>query len=175
MRILAAAFLGLACGGAAQAEVVGRFDSGFRTRNIVEVAAPPGRVYAALGELDRWWNGAHSYSGQAANLSIVLEPGGCFCERLPQGGGVRHGVVVAAWPGRLVRIDGALGPLQSEGVAATLSFEIRPKGQGSEVVQTYNVGGARPELVASMADPVDKVVGEQLLRLERYVETGRPQ
>jgi uncharacterized membrane protein len=174
MRIMVAGgFAALMLAGAAQAEVVEQTDGGFRTRNVVEISAPADRVYAALGEVGRWWNGAHSYSGNAANLTMPLTAGGCFCETVGKGG-VRHGVVVQALPGQLVRIEGALGPLQDEGASGALSFAIRPKGAGVEVVQTYNVGGLRPATAKGFAAPVDQVVREQLVRFEKYVETGKP-
>lgn len=173
-RLAIAAALTLAAG-SAHAEVVERAEGGFRIRNVVEVSAPAAKVYGALGEIGRWWDDAHTYSGKAANLSIKLEPGACFCEALPNGG-VRHGVVDIAWPQQgMLRIDGALGPLQDEGAVGALTFQVKPKGQGVEVVQTYNVGGLRPASAKSFADPVDQVMRTQLLRLERYVETGKPQ
>lgn len=175
MKRLAIAAMLMLVAGSAHAEVAERAEGGFRIRNVVEVNAPAATVYAALGEIGRWWDDAHTYSGKAANLSVKLEPGGCFCEALPKGG-VRHGVVVLAWPDQgTLRIDGALGPLQDEGVTGALTFQIKPKGQGVEVVQTYHVGGMRPAAAASFAGPVDQVMRTQLLRFERYVETGKPQ
>lgn len=172
--ILIAAAAATLLAGPAYAEVVERSASGFRTRHAVQVAAPPDRVYQALGEVARWWDGAHTYSGKAANLSLEMAPGGCFCEALEDGGGVRHGVVVQAMPGQVLRLDAPLGPLQDEGVAAALTFTIRPTNEGSEVIQTLHVGGARPQVVAAMAGPVDEVLGAALLRLERYLEAGKP-
>lgn len=172
--ILAAAAAALMAGGPASAEVVERSEAGFRTRHAVQVAAPPDRVYRALGEVALWWDGAHTYSGKAANLALEPVPGGCFCEALEGGGGIRHGVVVQAMPGQVLRLDAPLGPLQDEGVAAAFTFTIRPVGDGSEVIQTLHVGGARPQIVAGMAGPVDQMLGSALRRLARYVETGKP-
>lgn len=161
--------------GAAQAEVTERADGGFRTKNVVEIAAGADKVYAALGEIGRWWDDAHTYSGKAANMSMKLEPGACFCEALPKGGGVRHGVVALAWPERgMVRIETVLGPLQDEGATGAFTFVVKPKGAGVEVVQTYHVGGLRPASAKAFADPVDQVLRTQLERLKRYVETGKP-
>jgi uncharacterized protein YndB with AHSA1/START domain len=140
---------------------------------VAQVAAPPAKVYAAIGEIGRWWSDDHTYSGKAAYLSMSLQPNACFCEALP-GGGVRHGTVEAAVPNQLVRIDAALGPLQDEGVAAALAFALKPKDGGTEVTVTYNVGGARPELTAAAAPGVDSVLGDQVARFKRYVETGKP-
>lgn len=159
--------------GSADAEVKSTWEDGLRTENRVVVAASPEVVYLRLGEIGRWWNGAHSYSGKADNMTIALKPGGCFCEALP-GGGVKHGEVILAWPGRTLRIQGGFGPLQDEGASGALTFNLKPIEGGTEVVQTYAIGGLRPEMV--QAGPIfDKVFGEQLTRFKAYVETGRPE
>lgn len=57
--------------------------------------------------------------------------------------------------------------------ALTLTLKATADG-GTEVVETFNVGGARPEVVGFAAG-IDGVVGEQLGRLKALVETGKPQ
>lgn len=168
--IAAAALLAASPAGA---EVVERSDGGFRTRHVVQVAAPPERVYEAIGEIGRWWDPAHTYSGKAENLTLELRPGGCFCEKVGAGG-VQHGVVVMALPDQVLRLDAPLGPLQEEGVSAAFTLTVKPAPGGSEVVQTLHVGGARPKMAAAMSGPVDQVLGAALARLERYAETGKP-
>src|SRR5437868_499959 len=65
--------------------------SGFLVRHDLEISASPPKVYEALiGQIGLWWNPQHTYSGDSKNLSIDARPGGCFCERLPHGGGVEH-------------------------------------------------------------------------------------
>lgn len=167
---VAAAFL---AAGPARAEVKSTWTAGIRLENKVTIAAPPDKVYAALGDIGRWWDSAHTYTGDAANMTIALEPGACFCERFAKGGGVKHGEVVLAWPGRSLRIHAALGPLQDEGPAGALTFTMKAVEGGTEVTQTYNVGGLRPEMVVN-APLFDQVIGGQLTRFKRYVETGRP-
>lgn len=158
--------------GAAHAEVVDKGAYGFRLKTVQQIAAPPARVYAAIGEWGRWWNGAHSYSGKASNITVTLTPDACLCEALP-GGGVRHGVVALAIPDRQVRLLAALGPMQDEGVAAALTFNLAPKAGGTELTVTYNVGGARDFLI-SLAPGIDAVITEAAVRLKTYVETGKP-
>jgi len=169
--VLAAAMLA----GAARAEVAQQWDGGFTSRNVVEITAKADRVYAALGEIGRWWSNDHTYSGSASNMTMPLQPGACFCEALP-GGGVAHGTVVQAWPAQgTVRLDAALGPLQGMGVSGALTWTIKPKANGVvEVVQVYAVGGAPPAVAKGAAAGVDGVMKEALLRFEKYVETGKP-
>lgn len=171
LAAVAAAALLLAAG-AAQAEVKVAEGGVIRIENRAVVKAPPEKVYAAIGEIGRWWNGAHSYSQNAGNMTLELKPGGCFCEALP-GGGVKHGEVALAWPGMMVRILAALGPLQDEGVGGALTFTLKKVPDGTEIVQTYNIGGLRPQMLQA-APVIDQVVREQLVRLASYVETGKP-
>jgi len=172
---LAAGCAAMLLAGAARAEVTGPWDNGFTSRNVVEITARADRVYAALGEIGRWWSNDHTYSGSASNMTMPLKPGACFCEALP-GGGVAHGTVVLAWPARgMVRVHAALGPLQQLGATGALTWEIKPKAGGVvEVVQTYAVVGLQPAFAKVAGAGVDGVMHEALERFERYVETGKP-
>lgn len=168
----AAAALSLA--GAAQAEVVDTNANGFRLKSVLRIKAPPERVFDAIGELGRWWDPEHSYSGDAKNITFPLKAGGCWCETIPGGGSVQHGTVVLAWREKgLIRAHAALGPLQDEGVAAALYFQMKPKDGGTELIVTYNVGGAR-DYIQKAAPGVDGVLTGGWARLKRYVETGKP-
>jgi hypothetical protein len=173
MRAIAlAAIIGLTAGGA-QAAVTARSDTEFSASYRETVTGTPAQVYAAIGRVAQWWNPAHTYSGNAANLSLSLTGGGCLCEALP-GGGVQHGVVLMAWQARnLVRLQAALGPLQGATTNAILTIEAKSAPDGQvEIVASYRViGGAG---LGRLADPVDGVVGEQIARLARYVGTGKP-
>ena len=172
--VLMAATAALALGGAAQAAVVETWDSGFRIENrAVATSATPDQAWQALGEIGRWWNSSHSYSGSASNMTIEMKPGGCWCEALP-GGGVEHGRVILVWPEqRTLRIDGALGPLQEEGVSASLTWQVRETDGGVEIIQTYHVGGVRPEMMKN-AGLVDQVLAEQVEGLRTYLQPPAP-
>ena len=99
IRGFAALVLALAVTGPAAAEVKSTTPNGFEVVSIVTIAAPADRVYSALGEVGHWWDPSHTFSHDAANLSIELRAGGCFCERLKGGGSVQHMQVVYAAPG----------------------------------------------------------------------------
>lgn len=177
LALITTAAVALLAAAPAHAEVKQTWAAGFRLENRAVIAAAPDKVWAALGQIGKWWNGAHSYSGDSANMTLVLTPGGCFCEALPKlgpGAGVKHGEVVMVMPGQTLRLDAPLGPLQGEGVSAALTFTLKATADGgTEVAETFNVGGARPEIV-DYAAGIDAVVGEQLGRLKAYVETGKP-
>ncbi|HEX7876061.1 MAG TPA: SRPBCC family protein [Sphingobium sp.] len=169
--ILLGAVLAPAC---AQAAVKSATDAGFAVESSVDIAADAASVYALLGAPDRWWNGAHSYSGDAANLRLDPKAGGCFCETLPSakgpGGSVEHARVIYAAPGRQLRLSGALGPLQAEAVTGTLNFDISKRPDGVRVTLTYVVGGYMRMGGAAIAPIVDKVLSEQLAGLKRAAE-----
>lgn len=172
--VVLAAATALALGGTTQAEVVETGTQGFRLKSVYQVKAPPAKVYQAIGEVGRWWDPEHTYSGKSENLSLPLQAGGCWCETIPGGGSVRHGVVVLAWPERgMIRADAALGPLQDEGVTGAMFFQMKPEDGGTELTITYNVGGVR-DFTLKAAPLVDRVLTGSWTRLVRYVETGKP-
>jgi hypothetical protein len=172
---LAALAAGLALGGVgARAAVVDAQPGGFQVQESVEIAAPAAKVWAALGEVGAWWNGEHSWSGDAKNLTLELKPGGCLCEALPNGGGVRHLAVVFIAPGKSVVFDGMLGPLLSSGGAGHLVWKLAEKDGHTTLTQTYLVGGYFPGGFDKIAPAVDEVLADQIGRLKAYVETGKP-
>lgn len=154
----------------AHSEVVDKSPNGFTVRTVVTIAAPPDRAFAALIRVADWWDPAHTWSGESRNLRLEAAPGGCFCEALPNGGSVRHAEVVYVAPGTLLRLNGALGPLQSMGVSGSLTWQLEKSGEGTTATVTYVVGGYVPGGADALAGPVDGVIGTQLRRLKAAVE-----
>jgi uncharacterized protein YndB with AHSA1/START domain len=174
--IAAAASVILLCGAvAARAEVVEAPPYGFLVSHSVTIAAPPARVWEGLVHIGEWWASEHTFSRDAHNLRLALEPGGCWCEQLPGGGGARHMTVIVDAPGRLLELEGGLGPLGSAGApSGHLTFSLSPAATGTTVSLTFEGGGLAKDGLAQWAPPIDRVLGEQAARLRRYVETGRP-
>lgn len=149
---------------------------GFGVRYELVIKAPPEKVYAAaVREIGSWWDPAHTYSGDSKNLSIEARAGGCFCEKLPGGGGVQHMTVVYLAPGRAVRMTGGLGPLQSAGVAGSMAWTFTAAEGGTKLEISYNVGGSMPGGFEKVAPVVDGVLAGQFARLKSWVETGKPE
>ncbi|MEO8485906.1 MAG: ATPase [Betaproteobacteria bacterium] len=171
--VSAAAVAWIALAGTAHAEVKNAAPDAFQLLFTERVAAAPSAVYAALGQVDRWWSGEHTYSGDAANLSIAMQPGGCFCERWPNGA-VEHGRVVMLMRDQVVRLDAALGPLQNKAVSGVLTFVLKPEEGATSVTVGYRVNGTVASALDKDAVAVDGVLGTQLQRLKRYLETGKP-
>ena len=158
----------------AAAEVVDRAPGGFTSRTTVTIEASPERAFRALvDEVGSWWSKGHTWSGDAANLRLNAQPGGCFCEMLSDGGAVVHAVVNHVVPGQLLRLSGALGPLQEHAIAGTLTFRFDKAAQGTTAIVTYRVAGYFPGGIDKLAGPVDSVIGEQLQRLKEYLERTR--
>jgi uncharacterized protein YndB with AHSA1/START domain len=162
----------LAAGGPAFAQA--STANGFVVQRVVSINAPPMKVYDTLVHVGLWWDPEHTYSGDAKNLSIDPRPGGCFCEKLPNGGGIEHLRVIYVAPGELLRASGGLGPLQAGGVSGTLTWRLTKVSEGTTVELVYVVGGFLEEGFEAVAPAVDSVLAEQLARLERFIETGNP-
>jgi len=157
-------------------EVIESTAAGFLVRHTAAINAPPATVYAALTDgVGGWWDPAHTFSHDARNLSVDAKPGGCFCERLPDGGGVEHMRVVYASPGKLLRLTGAIGPLQEAALAGTMTWNLLSAGGVTTVELTYAVGGFRAGGFRDLPTDVDGVLRGQLARLKARVETGRPE
>lgn len=156
----------------ASARVVSVTPQGFELSERAVVKAPPAEVYRVLIDIAAWWDGAHSYSGDAANISIEARAGGCWCERLKNGGSIEHMRIVYAQPGAVLRAQGGLGPLQSEGMAGSLTYVIKPVAGGSEVTQTYVVGGYIRQGAEKLAPQVDAVMTAGFARLVATVDGG---
>jgi len=158
----------------ASAEVVESSANSLRVRHVRTVQASPEKVWNSFLRVSGWWNSDHTYSGSAANLRIEPHAGGCFCETLPNGS-VQHMTVVFVSANDRMTLSGALGPMQTAGVAGALTFQIAPGGEGSEMTLTYNVGGYYPGGLSSIATVVDGMLSEQCTRLQRFIETGMPE
>lgn len=160
----------------AAAEVTGSGEGGFVSRHEVVVSANPKEVWLALISPSGWWTSEHTWSGDAANLTLTPQAGGCFCEKIPEvdepgrftlEGSVEHMRVIQAYPERALRMVGALGPLQSEPVSGVLTIAISEVEAGTRIVWEYNVGGQMRYEVPVIARAVDAVMGIQLAALAK--------
>lgn len=161
------------------AKVAAADANGFVVRHIVEVPRTPDEVWRELMQPARWWDSQHTWSGDAANLSLDQRAGGCFCEVLPNEasakaaprGSVEHMRVVNIEHARVLRMRGGLGPLQSEAVNGVMTIQLKlvdATGGASgktQVLVEYVVGGYMRVPTAKIASAVDAVVGEQFRRL----------
>ena len=139
------------------------------------VAAPPAKVWPALLAVSKWWGDVYTFSGQAAKLELDARAGGCLCERW-DGASVEQAHVLAVVPERLVRLQGALGPLQEFPLRGVLDFWLKYAEDGSSTLDVeYRIAGASDSGLDVIATDIDAQLRDQVARLARYVETGSPE
>lgn len=156
------------------ADVIDSAANGFTVKATVQIQAAPDIVYRRLFQIGDWWNSSHSFSGDSKNLSIEEKPGGCFCEKLPNGGGVRHMEVAMFAPGRSLLLTGGLGPLLAMGAYGAMSIQLTPAEGATKLEVTYVVSGYSAKGLNTMAAPVNAVLTEQFTRLKNLIEHGSP-
>jgi hypothetical protein len=176
VRLALIAGLVLALNTATRAAVVASGPSGFSLTLETAVSASPDEAFARFIRIGRWWSSKHTFSGNAVMMTLDAKPGGCFCESLPGGGFVRHMDVVFSAPGKTLRLEGGLGPLQGMGASGVMSFTFKPEGPEGKTTRlalTYTVSGfATGKGLAEIAPAVDGVLTEQLSRFKHFAETG---
>ena len=175
IRFVIAAVLLAVASSSAIADVVDTSAVGFTVSKTVSIAATPDAVWDALRAPQRWWAKEHTWSGDSANLYIDSQATGCFCEKLPGRGSVQHARVIFIDKGKLLRMEGAFGPLQSMAVTGVMTFELSTDGDKATTVKlTYTVGGYAPGGLEKIAAPVDAVLSQQLDRLKAAAEAPPP-
>jgi hypothetical protein len=154
-------------------EVVDSNAGGFTVRVSVNVRGTPAEAYSAfVDKVAKWWNPAHTFSHDAANLSLQARPAGCFCEQLPGGGGVRHMEVAYVAPGKTILLHGGIGPMLSQAVTGAMEINFIPADQGTKVTLTYAVGGYIAGGVDKWAAPSNAMLFDQIARFKSFVESG---
>jgi hypothetical protein len=170
-HILVTALIALAT--PAAAEVVSANANGFEVRETVSLVVPPEVAFSSFRDIAAWWNPQHTYSGDSANLSLALVPGGCFCERIPKSGGIEHLRVAFVDPGKRLVLTGALGPLLYEATTGVMDVQVKTIAGGSQLILDYKVAGFANGGAAKLAPAVDSVLAEQMKRFRTYA-TSRP-
>jgi uncharacterized protein YndB with AHSA1/START domain len=172
LTVLGSAFLAALAWSNATAEVVNVAANGFKVREQVHIKASPDEVYSALIQPARWWASDHTFSHSAANLTLAAHAGGCFCEKLPNGGSVQHQIVILAAPGKQLVLRGPLGPFQTFGVDGSSNWVLSAAGDGTDLILTNTLGGFIPEGFEEWAKRADAMMAGTVDRLKRFMETG---
>lgn len=159
-RVLTAVCGVLAFPALAGAAVVHSAADGFLIEHTYRITALPAAAWQVLVHPERWWPSEHTWSGSPANLSLVAEAGGCFCERW-RDGGVEHARVIHVRTNQLLRLEGALGPMQEMAVTGVLTIRLAPADGDTEAKVTYRVSGDSSHALGELAPVVDKVLGQQ--------------
>lgn len=148
----------------AHGEVVSSAPNGFISRHVVTVPLAPAAAYDRFVRVGDWWDSAHTYSGDAHNLTLTPRLHGAWVERLADGGFVEHMRVLYAQRGKMLRLDGGLGPLQTMPARSVMTVAFAAEGAGTKVTVTYAVGGYFSDGTAQLAPGVDMVLGQAMAR-----------
>lgn len=121
-------------------------------------------LWARLIEPSAWWHPDHTYSGDAKNLSLDLEPGGLWAETW-DGGAVTHGTVLLVTDGQTLRMNAPFGPLQEVGAHTIWTITVSENGAGSKAVFDEVASGPPTAKLDELAGAVDYVKTEAIKRL----------
>jgi len=156
---------------AAAAEVKLAAVDGMLIVHQFQIAAPAVKVWESLVHPERWWPEDHSWSGKRASLSLDAQAGGCYCERW-DGGSAEHGRVVMAVPGKMLKLDAALGPFLDMAISGLLSITLTEKEGVTTAVVSYRVSGDPAHKLDGLAPIVNQVIGMQFGGFAE--DAGRP-
>lgn len=171
LKIAVTAIIATATAGAAGAEVVASSDDHYTLRHEAGSAMTPDAMWARLIQPDTWWHPGHTWSSDAANLTLDPQAGGLWREDWA-GGSVAHGTVLAVMEGRMLRLDAPFGPLQGMGVDVvwTITLEADDETGGTIVIFEEVANGSSASGLDEIAPAVDSVKGEAIARLTRVNE-----
>ncbi|MEM7500515.1 MAG: hypothetical protein AAF417_00670 [Pseudomonadota bacterium] len=149
----------------ARAEVVSSSDRHFVLRHEGHSARSVDEMWQRLTQPATWWHPEHTFSGDAANLSLEPHAGGLWSETW-DGGSVAHGRVLTVHEGKVLRMDAPFGPLQELGAYTVWTITIEAGESGGSVVVFNEVSNAAPNSnMEKMAQAVDFVKTEAMARL----------
>ncbi len=146
---------------AADAAILQSSADGAMIEHHFQIQASPQAAWSALVHPELWWPSDHTWSGDHANLRLEAQAGGCFCENWDESS-AEHGRVVMSLPGKMLRIRGALGPLQDMAVTGVLTIQLKATDSGgTEATVTYRLSGDASHKLDTFVPVVDKVIGQQ--------------
>lgn len=148
----------------ANADVIAASSGHYTLRHEAVSPLAPDAIWNRLVHPETWWSPAHSYSGDAANLSLDLRAGGLWKEEW-NGGAVAHGTVLYINPGEQLRLSAPFGPLQSMAVNVVWTITVLPEGSGSRVIFDEVANGSDASNLDKIAGAVDGVKAEAIARL----------
>ena len=156
----------------ASAEVLSAGPNGFEVQETANLVAPQATAYAAFGQIGKWWNKEHTYSGDSARMSLQLRAGGCLCEPLDDGGGIEHMRMTYLKPGEQIVLTGSLGPLLYLATAGVMDVRFQRIAGGTKVTMNYRAAGFAKSDGDKMAHLVDQVLSEQMKRYRTYAASA---
>ena len=142
----------------------------FVIKQELVVKKPLSAVFQQFKQVDKWWEGDHSVSGDATNLYFDFDKGRCFCEQMPNGGFIEHLQVIHVVEQKKVVFSGGLGPLQDHPVNGKLIWLFEEQDGQVKVSVEYRVHGFVVGGMEKWPEAVDYVLGVQVKRLKTLLE-----
>ena len=155
-----------------RAELKDSSASGFTVENTITVPVDTKTAWRALvKDAGRWWPKDHTWWDDKGKLTIDARAGGCFCE-VSGKAQAQHMTVAMVIPEELLRMRGALGPMQGMGLDGVLEFRLKAleRGDGTQITMFFRNGGYTPDDLSKFAPVVDKVQALQLGGLKKLLE-----
>ena len=165
MRSLSAAIL-VACMAmhTAGAEIVSASDTHFVLRHEATSPLAVEDLWDRLIDPASWWHPDHTYSGDAANLTLEPEVGGLWREDWDSGS-VSHGKVLYIETAKSLRMEAPFGPLQGLGAYTIWTITLTESVDGTVVVFDEVSTGPPTADMSETARAVDFVKSEAIGRL----------
>ena len=155
--------------GSAQAGVTRSSAGSFLLEQRIIVKADSKVSFQGLLHPERWWSKDHTLSGNAANMRLDPRAGGCWCERW-SGGEVEHARVIFIQKDKLLRLQGAFGPLQALEVTGILEFTLTQGKDGTQVDMSYRISGPDSAKLDAIAPMADQMFAGQLASLKAMLD-----
>ena len=151
----------------ASAEVLSAGRSNFLLAHEATSSLAPEEVWDRLMEPAAWWDGEHTYSGDAANLSMGGKAGDYWREDW-DGGSVIHGQILTVKTGETLVLSAPFGPLQGTAANCVWTISLEPiEGGGTRIRSKHVVVGPANLGMQELAEPVDFVMSNGIDRLAR--------
>ena len=147
-----------------QAEVVSTSGNHFALRHEGITALTGEEAWQRLVRPASWWDARHTYSGDAANLSLDLDVGGLWREDW-DGGSVAHGRILFIDEGRALRLEAPFGPLQGIGAYVVWTITLEAVDEGTRIVFEESAIGPPVTDYEELARAVDFVKSEAMRAL----------
>lgn len=151
------------------AKVDNQSEQHFVIKHEFTVDIPVTKVFQKFKQVELWWEGSHSFTGDASNLYFDFDKQRCYCEQIPTGGFVEHLSVIHVTDNQKVVFSGGLGPLQDHPVSGKLIWQFEQQDNKTKVSLEYRVFGFIVGGMDKWPSAVDYVLGVQVKRLEQLL------
>ncbi|GGY49669.1 hypothetical protein [Parvularcula lutaonensis] len=165
MRAFLTAIAGAIAITSAHAEVASASEHGFVLEHEVTSPFAPDALWHRLMQPAQWWDPDHTYSGDAANLSME-DTAGAYWREDWDTGSVIHGQVLLVKEGEELILSAPFGPLISTAADCRWTIRLEPTEDGGTLIKSsHTIAGVPGTGLEELAPAVDFVMGNGVKRL----------